>query len=123
MSPAFLARQWKPGQSGNPSGHTAEFGEIVRLARQLSVRAVERLGELMESEDERVAAVAANGILDRAYGRPQVRQPEPTDHIVERLRRMTDAQRLAEAKALLDKANKKLDEADRMGGAPLIDGE
>jgi hypothetical protein len=59
LSPAFLRRQWKPGQSGNPSGHAAEYGEVIKLARRFSVRAMERLGELMESDDERVAAVAA----------------------------------------------------------------
>src|SRR5215510_11014063 len=73
---AFLERRWKPGQSGNPSGQTAEYGEVVSLARSLSVRAVERLAELMESPDERVAAVACNTILDRAFGKPQSHRPE-----------------------------------------------
>jgi hypothetical protein len=34
-------------------GHAAEYAEIVRLAWSLSIRAVERLGELMASEDPR----------------------------------------------------------------------
>src|ERR1700681_4033900 len=88
LSPAFLERRWKPGQSGNPSGHAAEYGEVINLARQFSVRAMERLGELMESEDERVAAVAANSILDRAYGKPEVRRPDPADDAVARLAMM-----------------------------------
>src|SRR5690348_4715751 len=66
LSPAFLERRWKPGQSGNPSGQTVAYGEVVRLAQSLSLRAIERLGDLMESEDERVATVACNAILDRA---------------------------------------------------------
>jgi hypothetical protein len=49
-----------------------------------------RLSELMESEDERVAAVACNSVLDRAYGRPETRRPEPADDLVARLERMTD---------------------------------
>jgi hypothetical protein len=39
------------------------------LARQAAPYAVHRLIELMDSEDERVAAVACNSILDRAFGR------------------------------------------------------
>ncbi len=79
LSPAFLAKRWKPGQSGNPSGQTAEYGEVVALARSLSMRAIERLGELVESEDERVAAVAANAILDRALI-PQISREAAQTH-------------------------------------------
>jgi|HubBroStandDraft_6_1064221.scaffolds.fasta_scaffold140546_4 hypothetical protein len=76
LAPAFLERRWKKGQSGNPSGHTAEYGEVLALARFLAPRAIERLGELMESEDERVAAVACNAILDRAFGKPREQTSE-----------------------------------------------
>jgi hypothetical protein len=103
LSPAFLKRRWKPGQSGNPSGHTAEYGEVVALARSLSPRAIERLGQLMESEDERVAAVACNAILDRAFGRPQQQRAEEEDSLVARLERMTDEQRAAHAQELRGK--------------------
>jgi hypothetical protein len=65
---------FKPGQSGNPGGRTPQFAECQRLARELSPRAIQRLGELMESEDERVAVVACNSLLDRAWGRSG-RQP------------------------------------------------
>ena len=52
---------WRPGQSGNPSGERGALYEgAMRLARELVPRAIERLGELIESEDERVAAVACN---------------------------------------------------------------
>jgi hypothetical protein len=68
----FVARQFKKGQSGNPSGNRgAAYGEIVKLARQFSERAVRRLGELMESDDERVALMAAQALLDRGFGRPR----------------------------------------------------
>ena len=41
---------------------------------------MERLGELMESPDERVATVACNAILDRAFGKPQPhREQEPDE--------------------------------------------
>jgi hypothetical protein len=100
IRPAFLERRWKPGQSGNPSGHAAEYGEVIKLARQFSVRAIERLGELMESEDERVAAVASNSILDRAYGRPETRKPEAADDLGARLAQMTKEQREQHAEQL-----------------------
>jgi hypothetical protein len=111
LSPAFLERQWKPGQSGNPSGHTAEYGEVVALAKALSVRAIERLGELMESTDERVAAVAANAILDRAFGKPQPQRHEPVTPLEQRLRAMTPEQREQEAREFYRKVQQRLLEA------------
>jgi hypothetical protein len=34
LPPALAASRWRPGQSGNPSGHSGEYGEAMRLARQ-----------------------------------------------------------------------------------------
>lgn len=51
---------------------TPEMREALALAKTLSVRAIQRLGELME-EDGRNAAVAkaaCDSILDRALGKP-----------------------------------------------------
>jgi len=110
LSPAFLERRWKPGQSGNPSGQTAEYGDVLRLAQSLSVRAIERLGELMESEDERVAAVACNAILDRALGKPQPNRPEQ-DSLAERLARMTPEERAADALEFVGRVRRRLAEA------------
>src|SRR5271170_6968489 len=70
LPPALAANRWQPGRSGNPSGHSGEYGEAMRLARQAAPAAVQRLIDLMRSEDERVAAVACNAILDRAFGKP-----------------------------------------------------
>jgi len=39
---------------------------------ELSTRAVERLGELLDSDDERVRLEAARTILDRHLGRPAI---------------------------------------------------
>ncbi len=58
----------KPGQSGNPSGKSKRFEEIRSLARENSRRALERLVELVDSEDDRVALMAAKEVLDRAWG-------------------------------------------------------
>ena len=41
-----------------------------KLAQKHGRAALERLVELMKSENERVAVVAAQAILDRAYGKP-----------------------------------------------------
>ena len=46
-------------------------GLRTRLA-ELSPRAVERLGELLNSDDERVRLEAAKAILDRHLGRPAI---------------------------------------------------
>jgi hypothetical protein len=53
-------------ESGNPGGLSGDYGEALRLARQAAPQAVRRLIELMNSDDEQVAAVACNAILDRA---------------------------------------------------------
>lgn len=75
LSPQFLARRWQPGESGNPAGHSGLYGEAMRLAREAAPDAIRRLIALMASADERVAVVACNAILDRAFGKPRVYEP------------------------------------------------
>jgi hypothetical protein len=63
---------WVPGTSGNPGGRPKPpDGLRTRLAK-LSPRAGERLGELLDSADERVRLEAAKAILDRHLGRPAI---------------------------------------------------
>jgi predicted Zn-dependent protease len=121
LSPAFLANTWRPGQSGNPGGHSGLYGEAVKLARALSFRAVQRLGELMESEDERVSVVACNSLLDRAFGKPKPAAEEKDNDMDARLKAMTREERLAYAWELLEGARKYLPAAERDGDT--IDGE
>jgi hypothetical protein len=83
LAPAFLERRWKPGQSGNPSGLNGQYGEAISLARQAAPDAVRRLVQLMGSDDERVAVVACNAILDRALGKP--REPLPASKAPEEM--------------------------------------
>src|SRR5271167_5095660 len=83
--PQWIRPQPRPGQSGNPGGHSGLYGEAVKLARGLSLRAVQRLGELMESEDERVSVVACNSLLDRAFGKPKPIE-EPKDDLDARVK-------------------------------------
>ena len=63
---------WLPGRSANPGGRPGVPKEIRVTLRELSPRAVERLGELLESEDERIRLEAAKAILDRHLGRPAI---------------------------------------------------
>ena len=64
--------RWVRGTSGNPGGMPKPpEGLRTRLA-ELSPRAVERLGELLNSDDERVRLEAAKAILDRHLGRPAI---------------------------------------------------
>jgi hypothetical protein len=65
-----LSTRFKPGQSGNPSGRTPMPPEIREALKAATPRAVERLVELMESEDERVALTASETVLSRVYGKP-----------------------------------------------------
>jgi len=58
------------GKSGNPSGRPKVPNEVRELARKNSVKAINRLVKLIDSEDEKVAIQASNSILDRAWGKP-----------------------------------------------------
>jgi hypothetical protein len=62
--------QFQKGVSGNPGGRPRVSGEVRELARSKAPRAFERLVELMESKDQRVAMAASNAVLDRAHGKP-----------------------------------------------------
>jgi ABC-type metal ion transport system substrate-binding protein len=44
--------------------------DVRALAQKASPRAFQRIVELIECEDERVALMAAKEVLDRAYGKP-----------------------------------------------------
>jgi hypothetical protein len=75
-------------------GHSGEYGEAMRLARQAAPDAIRRLRELAELDrideqgkliplselpdaDRRVIAVACNALLDRAFGKPKERPSDP----------------------------------------------
>jgi hypothetical protein len=59
------------------------YGRLLWL-RQAAPDAVRRLIDLVQSADERVAAVACNAILDRAFGKPRESVP-PAESSVEHL--------------------------------------
>ncbi len=64
-------RPFPKGESGNPGGRPKALREVLDLARAHTVRAIERLAELVESGDEGIALRAADVLLDRAWGKPQ----------------------------------------------------
>jgi hypothetical protein len=99
LPPALAANIWKPGQSGNPAGHSGLYGAPIKLAQRAAPRAVRRLIELMESEDERVAAVACNSILDRAFGKPKIAEEEKDDFAA-RVEAMSGEERVALAREI-----------------------
>jgi hypothetical protein len=106
IPPALAAHSWRPGQSGNPGGRTPEFVDCQRLCREASPDAARRLIGLMYSEDERVALMAADKVLDRAWGRPK-EPDQPTSH-EQRFAAMTPDERAADAVELVERVRARL---------------
>ena len=62
------ARRLQRGQNGNLNDNRSTgYAQTVRLAQKCSERAVLRLAELVQSGDERVALLASQALLDRAF--------------------------------------------------------
>ena len=65
--------QFQKGQSGNPGGRPRDEQKVAELARSYTREAIETLAELMRSgNEERVRGMAAQGLLDRGWGKPKV---------------------------------------------------
>jgi hypothetical protein len=86
LHPALQANIWQKGKSGNPGGVGGKWHETMRLAREAAPEAICRLIELMHDDDTRVATIAANSVLERAFGKPKEYDPkaeEPEAEIID----------------------------------------
>lgn len=64
--------EWKPGQSGNPSGLPPGFAHVRDLARTFTTAAMECLARDMVAAREGGARVAAaKAVIDRGWGTPE----------------------------------------------------
>jgi hypothetical protein len=71
-----LLRPWPKGQSARPDTRPSLYVETMRIARQHSPQAIQTLIERMKDADGRIAVVAANSVLERAFGKPREMKPE-----------------------------------------------
>jgi hypothetical protein len=65
---------FRPGQSGNPGGRPKVVAEVRAAAMQYTSEAIETLATIMRNERAplQARAAAANSLLDRAIGRPEI---------------------------------------------------
>jgi hypothetical protein len=73
---ALRLTQWKPGQVVNPGGRTDDYIKCQRICREASPDAARKLVELINDPDPRIALMAADKIVDRAWGRPRDYDPK-----------------------------------------------
>jgi hypothetical protein len=61
---------FQKGQSGNPGGRPKLPADIREAFKAKAPEALEVLSRCLQSNDDRIAMMAAQAILDRGYGRP-----------------------------------------------------
>jgi hypothetical protein len=96
------AKQWQPGQSGNPGGKTGDFAKAQSIARKASPAAAQTLVDLLQDDDPRIRGYAADKIREWAWGKIPDYDPSKEDQPSQRFdpSRLSVAQ-LAEVKRLM----------------------
>jgi hypothetical protein len=68
-------KTWGPGQSGNPGGRSPRVGPngetVAQLARAHTEVAINALVEVCNDKAHPQRVAAANGLLDRGWGKPK----------------------------------------------------
>jgi len=94
-------RPFQKGVSGNPSGIGHNDYHIARkICAEHSVEAIHRQLELMRSDDERVAFMATEAILNRGIGKPRDHSAEDQARTIVNLDNLTDDERALLAKLM-----------------------
>jgi hypothetical protein len=88
---------WKPGQSGNPTGRPRSPDDLPALCREHTREAVERLVQIMRSDDDGKALNAVQQLLDRGWGRPITPIVDETEGTSLTLLHLIAARRVGEA--------------------------
>jgi hypothetical protein len=83
----------RPGE-GQKTGYRkpSNYVETLHLARKSSPDAIRTLIRLLDDPDGRIAAVAANSVLERAWGKTKEMQPEEREAARLDLSALTDAE-------------------------------
>lgn len=71
-----LLRDWQKGERPPGAGTPTRYTETLKLARQHSAEALLTLVQRMKDPDGRIAVVAANSVLERAWGKAREMKPE-----------------------------------------------
>jgi hypothetical protein len=64
------ARQWRPGQSGNPGGRPQSFTALIRESTQDGAEIVQFVLTVFRNGSVRQRQWAADWLADRGFGRP-----------------------------------------------------